>query len=158
MDTSQELRERAAELNVPLRWINTKDMLHCDDRKPGGYIVNMQDDMDSHGNLQQGSHWVSFYIEKGKACYMDSFALAPPSQVQLCLYPLRPYTINHQQIQSMHTGHCGMYCMCFLHFMSHSKIPNLKSRFHQWLTMWDRDPEKNLKILYDYFKRLNINI
>lgn len=112
----------------------------------------MQDDRDSKGNINFGSHWTSFYIENGKAVYCDSFGLYPPSNVQLFLRHQKPIIINKQQIQNIKSGHCGSYCLSFLHYMTHHKNMPLKTRLHNYLNLWSDDLTDNLNILKKYLQ------
>lgn len=153
METNTELQHKAMRLKIPLRYIGSKDVIKIPSVQ-GAYIINMQDDRDSNGNYNFGSHWVCFYIEKGKAVYFDSFGLMPPADVQLFLKNVRPMIISSKQIQNLKSGHCGSYCLSFLHYMSHHKKMPLRTRLYNFLNMWNDDVTKNLSILKKYLKSI----
>ncbi len=146
MDTNFDLLRKAEQLRLPLRFIGNKDQLPPYLHN-GTYIINMQDDVDSKGGKLRGTHWVCVYIENKQGVYMDSFGLLPPANVQLWLYPIRPIIISSKQIQNIHSGHCGEYCLSFLRYMFFKRNVPLKKRLHTWLSLFSDDPTHNLKIL-----------
>lgn len=81
---------------------------------PGAYIINMADSRTSNG-----SHWVALWIQNGKVVYFDSFGIAPPQEVRKFAerFGVTNILINPGQIQSISSGHCGQYCLSFLHAM-----------------------------------------
>ena len=147
MNSNVELWKYAKSLRIPLRAVTTKDRLGMEPLQQGGYIINLQDDYRADGVDQTGSHWVAFYIENGKSVYFNSFGLAPPADIQLFLWKLKPIVYNHVQIQNMQSGWCGIYCLAFLRYMSSAKKLPLVQRFQKFLDLWDDDVEKNLRIL-----------
>lgn len=156
MDTDSQLRHDAKKLGINLKWIGTKDNIP-ERLENGAYIVNLQDDTDSQGNDQSGTHWTAFIVEDGGAAYSDSFGFPPPAQVQSFLTPLRPYPYVAQQIQNTQSGHCGKYALYFLYFMAkHHKLP-VRKRMASFTGLWSKDVEKNLRLLNAYLSAADKN-
>lgn len=153
MNSNTELIQYAKQLRIPLRYVGTKDKLKEERLHDGGYILNLQDDYNTDGTDQLGTHWVAFYVEKGKSVYMNSFGLSPPAEVQLFLWKMRPLAYNNQQIQNMRSGWCGIYVLAFLKFMiTHKHIP-LYERFQKFIDMWSDDVEENLRLLKKFMNK-----
>lgn len=134
-------------LHIPLIGVFSKDKLPYQ-RKDGAYVVNMQDDLNINGDMNQGSHWVCFYIHKKKAVYFDSFAVVPPRQIQEFLRPYQPYPYNIQQIQDIKTSSCGWYCIYFLYWFHHqNKINSFSKRLELFNHLFSKDVSKNKNIL-----------
>ena len=161
MNTDSELRMKMSQLHLDLLWIGTKDTLptKC---TPGNYIVNLQDDVDSDGNPQGGTHWTAFTVEGGfdnedsdshhNSAYSDSFGFAPPSQVQIFLKDYRPLYYTRHQIQNQQGGHCGMYAVYFLYFMKLHAGVSMKERIQEYQKIWSEDVTKNQRLLEAYMK------
>lgn len=147
MNTDTQLIEYAKRLHIPLRFIGNKDKLAGFPLQNGAYIVNLQDDVNSNGEDQSGTHWVAFWIEKGKAVYFNSFGIAPPAEIQLYLYRFRPYMYNENQIQNTASGWCGIYVLSFLQSMKSHPDVDLKKRFEKFLYRFSENPRDNLGIL-----------
>lgn len=154
MLTNFNLMEMCKEHNVPLVGVFSKDKLPPKRyMRDGGYVVNLQDDTDEYGNSLDGTHWTAFYVEKGKACYFDSFGFVPPLQVQEFLSSFKPVPYNIKTIQSVRSGVCGWYVFYFLYCMSHSgrQLPLVK-RFENFLRIWSDEPKHNRAILEEKLK------
>lgn len=135
LTTNVGLYERARKLGIHINQICFKDELPSK-LKRGFYIINMQDADDGNG-----THWVALAV--GDECYyFDSFGIAPPREVMFFCKKLR-YSTKH--IQNINGGHCGEYCLAFLKYMNQYGIS--KKTYYKFLRLWDKDPEKNLKIL-----------
>jgi hypothetical protein len=152
MLTNFDIIDACEKYRIPLVGVFNKNRIPPD-IICGGYVINMQNDIDEHGKLLDGTHWVAFYIDKNhgkpQACYFDSFGFAPPIDVQNFLSCFSPYPYNCRVIQNINSGICGYYCIYFLWFMSthRKKEPNLDKRFDMFLNHFDHRPEKNLRIL-----------
>jgi hypothetical protein len=151
METNHQLYNDSLKLNIPVVFIGSKDKISIPITN-GGYIFNMQDDEDHKGNKLNGTHWICAYVEGKNIAYMDSFGLPPPSNIALYFRNKRMLTLN-KQIQSTKSGHCGSYCLSFLHFMSHNKLPFLQ-RFHRWVNFFSDNPVENLTILQKYMHKI----
>lgn len=148
--TNSQLEQMAFKLKIPLIGVFSKDTLP-NRPQDGGYIINMEDDTDEHGNHLSGTHWVAVYIEKGQACYFDSFGFPPPVNIQIFLQHYRPYAYNKKDIQNPMSGYCGKYCLYFLWFMVHHKEHReLSKRLDKFCDLWSDDYEKNLTLLKKY--------
>lgn len=89
------------------------------------YFINLDDEYDEKGNLNSGSHWTCFQINKYptghiEGVYMDPFGAGPPEDVKdailkFCKKKI-PYTTK--DIQSLMANACGWYCCAFLHFIN----------------------------------------
>jgi len=151
--TNFDIIDICRKLHVPLVGVFSKDKLPYH-RKDGAYVVNMQDDLDINGSLNQGSHWVCFYIWKKQACYFDSFGIIAPRQIQEFLKPYRPYPYNIQQIQDIKTTSCGWYCIFFLYWFHHqNKISSFSKRLELFNQLFDKDVSKNKSILEKLLKK-----
>lgn len=128
-------------VHIKLHGVYCKDELPPKrDRQDGGYIINLQDQEDGNG-----THWTAFWVEKGEACYFDSFGVIFPIAVSNFLNGLRTY-YNTQQIQSLASGICGYYCVGFLNFMQR-QVGGMEPRLRKFGSMFSSDPSKNREIL-----------
>ena len=146
MQSDAELENMARKLGIPLITITTKDQLPKD-KKNGAYIINMQDNDDG-----SGTHWTCFIIEGRHASYFDSFGLHAPANVQLYLYPYRPYLYNTKQIQSPTTGFCGEYCIFWLKYMTQFRNVPIRTRMLNFSRLWEKNTKDNLKKLKMFMK------
>jgi hypothetical protein len=158
MKTNFQLADDLQKLNVPLVGVFNKDRFPKVPRRNGGYVINMQDDVDSQGNDLSGTHWVALYTEGSKAAYFDSFAFPPPRQVQDYLHSYQPYVINDKQIQSVKSGVCGSYVIFFLWFMSRNRQLPFNQRYRFFIDLFSDDPSKNRILLKKHLDKLKINI
>lgn len=151
MDSDAQLKEKAKELHIPLVWIGTKDQMPKHHR-PGGYVINLQDDENSEGEQQDGTHWTALWIDENHhVAYSDSFGFPPPSDTQVFLTDYSPFPYTRKQIQNRHSGHCGEYALYFLYYMHNDKHHhNMKEKVGGYTAMWDRDTTKNLRLLENY--------
>ena len=152
--SDEQLENKADELRVNLVGIYSKDELPKYTQH-GGYIFNLQDRINSAGEINSGSHWVACWIEKNTAIYFDSFGIGVPSNIQLFLSKYDVIRSEHQ-IQNEESGWCGYYCLAFLFYMSHYK-GTVKQRFDRFLLLWSAFPNENLsrlKAIFRHFARL----
>ena len=121
--TNIEIEELAKRLNVPLERCCFKTEL---DEEPlvynRSYIINMEDEFDSNGVRNKGSHYTAFQVNKyvnGKIepIYFDSFGVACPNEV-LKFFKLKSISYNTKDIQSLMNEACGWYCLAFLHYIN----------------------------------------
>ena len=162
LSSDKELKKIAYKLKIPLVDVVFKDQMpaisfidrNINPNKKMAFIINLNDAINSNGNLNAGSHWVALWINKalqGKAViYFDSFAVGPSIETVSFLKKLKikRIEITNQQIQNPNSGYCGWYCIAFLYFMN--KGYSLKS----FLDMFDEDVEKNLNILKKIMKQI----
>lgn len=153
MTTNVEFEQYCRRLGIPLTGIYNKDILPSVS-KQGYYLINLQDDLDEHGNDLDGTHWTCFIIEGKKACYLDSFGFPPPVQVKHFLKPFVPYPYNIKQIQNPRSHVCGYFCLYFFWFMMHHPKLPMYQRFDRFIDLWDDDDTKNLTLLKKYIHSL----
>ena len=82
--TNFEIIDICKRYKIPLNGVYNKDSLPLKntDRRDCGYIINLQDDVDSSGSDLPGSHWCSVWIEKDNCVYFDSYGIIFPRQVK----------------------------------------------------------------------------
>lgn len=163
--TNIDLLKAASQYNIPLRDVFSKDQqppVLC----TGGYIINLENSVDSFGNRLDGSHWVALWIELSpkstpKVVYFDSFGFPPPWDTQNLLRDFVPYKYNRIQIQSTRSGICGYYALFFIWWMANQreKFPNIQERFNRFIRLFNhRKPEKNREILQNSLKKYIKNL
>jgi hypothetical protein len=156
--TNFQLEKKAKQLRLPLVGVFSKDELPKIPA-PGYYIINLQDETNSSGGMNEGTHWVGVGIDSNpaKAVYWDSYGVAPPIEVQEFLKPFVPYQYSTKMIQNPRSGWCGYYQLFFIAFMHQNsqRIPNYYERFRCFLQLWNTDYEKNLEKLKSLMKRID---
>lgn len=153
MITNYQLLEVANKIKIPLVGVYNKDTLPKQYRD-GGYIINLQDSTDEHGNDLPGTHWTAFYLEDKDAAYFDSFGFVPPQQVEDFLKSKYNVLVSHKQIQNVQSEICGYYCLYFIYWMFHYKKLKFADRFHKFVNKFSDDVKKNKTLLEKYIKPL----
>lgn len=153
MRTNLYLIETASKHGIPLVGVENKDTL---DRLPlqdgAGYIINLQNEKAIDGKFNFGTHWVALWIENNAVVFFDPFGIIPTFEIQNFICRLRgPIYYNKKEIQNVHAGNCGDYCLFFLKFMSDNKrrIPDLYNRLKSFQNIFVSDTSQNTKILHD---------
>lgn len=155
-----DLEEAAKKYNIPLAGVYSKDLLPHKLQKGFGYIINLENSVDSQGGQLPGTHWCAIYCSTNMGLYFDPFGFPPPIQVENSLkntYPSRPYYMNATEIQSIRTSVCGYYCIYFIWYMNRYKqrILEPKKRFQKLVDEFnDTSPSKNREILEKNLKRI----
>lgn len=154
--TNVDLEQLFARNGLFLVGVFSKDQLpYKNQRVSGCYIVNLQDEYSVDGGDNAGTHWVCFFLEGKKACYMDPFGVIMPRQVQEFLSDLKPYPYNQKQIQDIESEVCGWYCLYFCWWMLRQKhIRNMGDRLNRFCELWSDDPRKNESLLKKYIQSL----
>lgn len=148
--TNHQLADICERHSIPLVGVYSKNDLP-ETPVDGGYVVNLSDSHDSKGKQLPGTHWVAFWVEKGKCCYFDSFGVPPPMSVQTLLKPLVRYPYGNITIQNLNSTVCGWYCVDFLAYMhSNRSIKNVDKRFTAYLNQWSYNPEHNRRLLEEH--------
>ena len=149
MKTNFDLIRLAKKYNIPLVDVVNKDLLFYLPKKDGGYIINLDDTVNSKGQRNSGSHWVAFFIWNGKAVFYDSFGIVPDYTIQNFLKGYAPFEYNTREIQNINSGICGDFCLFFLYFMSRKVKYNDKINiiFKEFLEIFSNDVLKNETIL-----------
>ena len=121
-------------------------------RKPGAYIVNLQDS--DQGN---GSHWTAFYIYKNQWCYFDSYGQPAPPEVLVFCQNITQKSINFDAIQALQRDiFCGFYCIAFcftcLINKEHTMLDDILVDFCAPFDL--NEQRNNAKILQTMFKQM----
>jgi hypothetical protein len=88
------------------------------------YIINLNSELDEHGNRNSGSHWVALLTNDMKQCiYFDSYGEKEPNEIRNLL-KCNQYEIGHtsKNIQSLMSNLFGFFCLSFIFFLSISKF------------------------------------
>lgn len=147
MNTNFELETKSRKLGVPLIFCGYKDQLANLPKQNGGYILNLRDSKDEHGNWNTGTHWVACYIHKNNQFYWDSFGCPPPEIIAHFLN--RDFKWSGREIQNVRGGQCGLYCLGFLYAMSKTAGSDT-TRWHRYVNMFSNDVTKNNDIVKAY--------
>ena len=123
MLTNFQVIDLAKRMRVPLEGVFWKSQLKDMKMKPNrSYIINLEDEYDSEGEQNDGSHYKAFQYNKcdgedDKVVYFDSYGVAPPDEVlKFCGVKQIPY--NTKDIQSLMGDACGWFCLAFLHYIN----------------------------------------
>ena len=155
MRTNYDLLKFAEKYNIPLNNIVNKDNLKYENITQGGWIVNMEDSVDSRGNFTPGTHWVSFYVKGNKCVYFDSFGILPDIQIQKILCQYIPYRYSTKQIQNIRNGDCGDFCLFFIFFISRS-TKSLDEALLDFQRLFSNNTAQNKQILVNLLKKYNL--
>lgn len=111
MISDRELEVAARDLNIPrFRGVYSKDLLPKFP-KPGYYIVNMENSVNSSGKPLPGTHWVLVDSYPDKTYYIDAFGVFPPTEI--VTHFRAPLIYNSKQVQDLNSDLCGFYCLYF---------------------------------------------
>jgi hypothetical protein len=90
---------------------------------PAAFIVNLDT------RKQSGSHWVAIFVTKNKiASYFDSFGLRPNNKhiMKFLRKTCKTFRYNKDQLQSINSTVCGLYCIMFILFKMGKMLPRIK--------------------------------
>jgi hypothetical protein len=111
-------------LNIP----NFKGCFYRDKLKTiqpnSSYIINLNSELDKHGDRNTGSHWAALLTNDMKqAIYFDSYGEKEPVEIRNLL-KCNQYKLGHtnKNIQSLMSNLCGFFCLSFIYFLSISKF------------------------------------
>lgn len=121
MLTDTDIWNLADRMAIPLVFCDFKDKLREEKLQYGKcYIINMENEFDSDGTRNKGSHYTCFQVnihpEGLEPIYFDSYGQPPPEIVSKfckCRMPC-----NTKDIQSLMNSACGWYCLAFLHYIN----------------------------------------
>jgi hypothetical protein len=121
MLTDTQIVGLAKRMNVPLVFCDFKDKLKGKLQYNKSYIINMENEFDSDGRRNTGSHYTCFQVNKypnGKTegVYFDSFGQPPPQAVEKFVGGKLPH--QNKDVQSLMNSACGWYCLAFLHYIN----------------------------------------
>ena len=129
MLTDSQIEELCVRMNIPLatnKGIAFKDEIKAKDLEYNkSYFVNLEDEYDSEGRLNSGSHWTCFQIAKYPSgeiapVYFDPFGIGPPENIkeEVMKFCKKKLPFTTKDIQSMMANACGWYCCAYLHFIN----------------------------------------
>lgn len=167
MLTDAQIEDLSVKMNIPLEDIIFKDQAPKKFLFNKSYIINLDDEYNESGSLNQGSHWTCIQVNKYpngqiQGIYFDSFGIAPPNDI-LDAYKRTtgkshlPY--NTKDVQSMMSNACGWYCLAFLHFINNfvGRSKDLYNDTEHFLEFFDDlnksvDFKKNEFMLKQFFQ------
>lgn len=160
--------ELSKRMNIPLGGIYFKNEIKDFDFNKS-YFINMQDSIDEKGQLNPGSHWVFFQVNKDnndkyQPIYFDSYGHAPPEDIKKLIQKKikmsLPYT--KKDIQSLMNNACGFYCLALAHYINASiyRSGNIYFDVDAFLSLFEDlntsvDFKKNEYILLHFFRSEN---
>ena len=122
----------------------------------GAYIINMSNDKDEFGNDNNGTHWVSLYVDSSlNSAYFDSFGFPMPKEILKFIKPSKIKCFSQKELQNIKSEVCGLYALYFCLFMSkHCDGSNLVKTFNSLLNQFSENPRKNETILKNQIKKM----
>jgi hypothetical protein len=167
MLTDSQLEDLSVKMNIPLEDIIFKDRVPNKFLFNKSYIINLEDEYNEDGTLNNGSHWTCLQVNKYpngnvEGIYFDPFGIAPPQDVLDCYKRTtgkNHFPHNTKDIQSLMSNACGWYCCAFLHFINNfsHRTKNLYSDTEHFLEFFDDlnksvDFKKNEFMLKHFFQ------
>jgi hypothetical protein len=115
-------------MKIPLatkKVIIFKNEIPCNLEYNKAYFINLEDEYNAEGLLNNGSHWTCFQIAKypsGKVApiYFDAYGMPPPEIVKekIMKFCKQKVPFNTKDIQSLMANACGWYCCAYLHYIN----------------------------------------
>lgn len=158
MITDADLFKIAKQKKIPVNDIRMKDQ-PPNKIKHGGYIFNLQDNLDAEGNRNGGTHWVALWfpnLPRKDIIYFDSFGFPIPQslinwiRMKGGLYKNSRIVSNDVQIQDVDTGYCGSYALFFIEFMNKNKKINSIEALQKFIRLFSNDTKDNLNLLRQF--------
>lgn len=163
--TDKQIVDLTKKMNIPLGGVFFKDEIKDFDFNKS-YFINMQDCADEKGQMNPGTHWVMFQVNKtpnGKIqpIYFDSYGMPPPQDIKDLVKKKTKLIIPHtnKDVQSLMNNACGFYCLALAHYINASKYRtgDLYSDVNNFLDIFDDlnhsvDWKKNEFILLHFFR------
>ena len=124
MLTDSELKDISKKMKVPLVGVVFKDSLPSLGKLQynKSYIINLENTIDEDGNVNEGSHYTCFQVNKLKngkvqALYFDSMGRTgvPPDIISYIGFEPPQQTMN---LQSIVAETCGYWCLSWLYFIN----------------------------------------
>ena len=126
--TDRQIRELCQKMKIPLatkKVIIFKNEIPCNLEYNKAYFINLEDEYNAEGLLNNGSHWTCFQIAKypsGKVApiYFDAYGMPPPEIVKekIMKFCKQKVPFNTKDIQSLMANACGWYCCAYLHYIN----------------------------------------
>jgi hypothetical protein len=122
--TDSQISELCTKMNIPLAEIVFKDQLPNQLEFNKAYFINLEDEYDENGMLNNGSHWTTFIIVKYPSgeidpIYMDFFGMPPPEKVKNRMMKTagKKIPFNTKNCQSLMANCCGFFCLAYQHYI-----------------------------------------
>jgi hypothetical protein len=126
--TDRQIRELCEKMKIPLatkKGIIFKNEIPSNLEYNKAYFINLEDEYNAEGLLNNGSHWTCFQIAKypsGKIApiYFCPFGGPPPEIVKekMMKFCKQKIPFNTKDIQSLMANACGWYCCAYLHYIN----------------------------------------
>jgi hypothetical protein len=129
MLTNDQIEELAERMEVPLVFCGFKSDIPKTIQASKAYIINLDNEYDTEGKRNGGTHWTCFYVVqypngKTESIYFDSYGVSPPEIVKVRLrrnFGLTYVPYTKKNVQSLISNACGYFCLAFLHFICTSQ-------------------------------------
>lgn len=163
--TDSQIIDLSKRMQIPLGGVFFKDEIKDFDYNKS-YFINMQDSVDEKGQMNPGTHWVMFQVNKTpngtiQPIYFDSYGMPPPQDIKDLVKKKTKLIIPHtkKDIQSLMNNACGFYCLAMAHYINASKYRtgNLYHDVNDFLDIFEDlnhsvDFKKNEFILMHFFR------
>jgi len=126
--TDRQIRELCQKMKIPLatkKGIIFKNEIPCNLEYNKAYFINLEDEYNAEGLLNNGSHWTCFQIAKYPSgnvapIYFDAYGMPPPEIVKekMMKFCKQKIPFNTKDIQSLMANACGWYCCAYLHYIN----------------------------------------
>jgi hypothetical protein len=159
--TDKQIKTLAKRMNIPFGGVFFKDEIPKPEFNKT-YFINMEDSVDETGQLNPGTHWVCFQVNKYKSgvkegLYFDSYGKKYPQVIEKFVGCSIPY--NKKDLQSLVANTCGYWCLAFLHFINSSpcRSGHLYTDAEGFMSLFDDlnksiDYKKNEYVLKHFFE------
>jgi hypothetical protein len=169
MLTNTQIRDLSKRMSIPLADTVFKTDLPRKFDFNKSYFINLDDEYNQDGTLNQGSHWTCLQINKYpndliEAIYFDPYGIGAPEEVKKVFNKTigatgRQFPHNTKDVQSLMSNACGWYCLAFLHYINvfPKRTKNLYDDTDAFLSFFDDlnkqvDFKKNEYILKQFFQ------
>ena len=140
--TTTDLTDLCSRYKIRIKGIFCRDEIPAQLHE-GWYILNL--DRSTGG----GTPWTTWYYGK-PSIYFDSFGFEPPTELES---KLKTCKYNHMKIQSLNSDSCGWFCLMTIRYCQDRQ--NELQAFHELLSLFCDKPQKNEKILENYFASIH---
>jgi hypothetical protein len=123
----------------------------------GSYIINLENDRDDNGLLNNGSHWLGLFVDnQNTCCFFDSFGFAPAIEIVTFMRKSKKKIyFNEKQVQNINSSSCGLYAFSFCLYMSNNANSGKSTEdvFEDFIDLFSENDSKNEKILKDLYSK-----
>ena len=148
--TNVELIKMADHYKVHLHDVLMKDETNDIIPEVGNYIINLQSS-DQGG----GTHWCAIMCDKTECYYFDSFATAPPKEIDIFLRKKYPkYAYNTKDVQALKSTYCGFFCLALFIYVKNNFIGSFYETCNSYSNMFEINRQLNDVIIRKYFRAI----